>query len=125
MEYYSDSDNRSSSPQENSTSAFSIASMICGLIAILACCAGVLSLPFGALSILFAVLSKRRGKNMPVMSITGIWLGCVGILLGILMTVYSFFMVFNDPVVYEQVNATYELLYGESLDKFLERYSIQ
>jgi len=125
MEYYSSSDNINITPQENSTSAFSIASMICGVIAILACCAGILSLPFGALSILFAALSKRRGKNMPGMSITGIWLGCVGILLGILMTVYSFFMVFNDPMVYDQVNATYEMLYGESFDEFLERYSIQ
>lgn len=125
MEYYSSSDNINTTPQENSTSAFSIASMVCGIIAMLACCAGILSLPFGALSILFAALSKRRGKNMPGMSIVGIWLGCVGILLGILMTVYSFFMVFNDPVVYDQVNATYEMLYGESFDEFLERYSIQ
>lgn len=125
MEYYSSSDNINTTPQENSSTGFAIASMVCGILSIIVCCGGVLSLPFGALSIIFAVLSKRLRRNMPGMSIAGIWLGCVGILLGILMTVYSFFMVFNDPLLYDQVNATYEMLYGESFEEFLENYSLK
>lgn len=126
MDYYTNTDNNNTvTPEERSINSFAIASLVCGILSILMCCGGILSLPFGALSILFAVLSRRRGRRMPGMSIAGIWIGCVGILMGVLMTVYSFFMIFHNPDFLDQVNTTYEMIYGESFEEFLQDYSLR
>lgn len=120
MDFYPNSDNTNSSPyqQQNRPGGFAIASMVCGIISIVACCTGVLSIPLGALGILFAILLKRKGKPMPGMCVAGIWLSCVGIALGILMTVYSFAMVFSNPILYEEVNTTFEIMYGMGIEEY-------
>lgn len=94
-------------------SGFSVASMICGIISIVLCCTGILSLPLGALGILFAVLSHRRGRSMPTMSLTGIILSCLGILMGLLMLVISIYMVITDPEFRESFEDSYEEYYEE------------
>ena len=80
----------------NKINPFSIVSMFCGLLSVTLCCTGILSIPFGALGILFAVLTKRLGKPMPPMSVTGTLLSCLGMVLGICMCVYSFIYVMNN-----------------------------
>lgn len=93
-------------------SGFSIASMVCGIISIILCCTGILSLPLGALGILFAVLSHRRGKSMPAMSLTGIILSCFGIALGLFMLVFTFYTIMTDP----EFRDTYEEYYEDYYD---------
>ena len=118
MDFYSNSNNSNNVPQ-NTPNGFAIASMVCGIFSIILCCTGILSISAGALSILFAVLSKRKNTSMPIMSWVGIWLSIVGVVLGILMTVYSFYLVFNDPLYREQVDVMFEQMYGMSLDEYL------
>ena len=50
--------------QNNRPEGFAIASLICGILSNICCCTGILSLPVGALGILFAVLTKRKGKSI-------------------------------------------------------------
>ena len=107
-------------PQLERPNGFAIASMVCGILAIVVCCTGILGIPLGALSILFAVLSKRRGRKLPGMSLAGILLSVAGILLGLLMTVYSFYLVFNDPTIKEQTNIMMEELYGVTIDEYFD-----
>lgn len=97
---------------------FAIASMVCGILSMTACCMGILSVPFGALGIIFAVLTKRRGQRMSGMGIAGIWLSCVGMVLGILFTIYSFYTVFHNPMMLNEVNRIFESLYGMSLEEY-------
>ena len=67
----------------------SIASMVCGICSLVLCCTGLLSIPAGALGILFALLTRKRGQRMNNMCVAGIWLSCVGLALGIFITVSS------------------------------------
>lgn len=103
----------SSVPEREKVSGFSIASMILGMISILLCCTVFFSVPFGALSILFAILTKRKGKAMPSMSLTGITLSCVGIVMSLFLLVYSVFVILTDPELRKAFEDSYEEYYQE------------
>lgn len=106
-------------------SGFSIASMICGIASIILCCTGILSLPMGALGIIFAILTRRVGKGMPSMSIAGLWTSIVGMVFGIGMLVYTFSLLpsmLNDPYFRNQLDYTYEQMYGMDFEEFWEYY---
>ena len=118
MDFYPNSDNPNINIQNMRPGGFAIASIICGIASVIVCCTGVLSIPTGALGILFAVLTQRKGQSLPGMSVAGIWLSCVGMALGILMTVYSFFMVFTDPLLHQEMNAMFEMMYGMNMDEY-------
>lgn len=122
MDFYPNSDNPNINPNipDKRPGGFAIASMVCGIASLIVCCTGVLSIPTGALGILFAVLTKRKGQPLSGMCVAGIWLSCVGMALGILMTVYSFFMVFNDPLLHEEMNSLFEMMYGMSMDEYFD-----
>lgn len=102
--------NRSSASGQEKISGFSAASMICGFLSVSLCCTGILSLPVGALGILFAILSKRRGSSMPPMSFTGVVLSCAGIALGLSLLIFSMYTVWNDP----EARKTFEEMYRSS-----------
>lgn len=68
---------------------FSMASMVCGVLsATLGCC--YLSIPFGAMGILFAVLCRRRNKPLNANCRMGIYLSVFGLLYGIFALWYLF-----------------------------------
>lgn len=104
---------------------FLIASMICGVLSVTACCTGVLSLPLGALGILFALLTYRRGKKMSGSAMTGLVFSVMGIITGVSMLIYSFAMLpamLQDPVFRNQVDVMTEQLYGMDFAEFMEEY---
>lgn len=101
-------------PEPKNVSGFSIASMIFGMMSVLLCCTGVFSVSAGALSILFAILSKRKGKAMPPLSLTGTILSCIGIVMGLSMLVYSVFTFLTDP----KFRKAFEDSYGEYYQEF-------
>lgn len=109
--------------QNNRPEGFAIASLLCGILSNLCCCTGVLSIPVGALGILFAILTKRKGRRMSGLCIAGIWLSCVGIALGLLLTAYFLYTIFSDPAALEQFitdyNIMFESLYGMSLEEYM------
>ena len=86
------------------------------------CCTGILGVPAGALSILFAILSKRKGESLSGMSITGIVTSAIGILLGILAVAYSIYLLFYDPTFREQIDIMMQQMYGVSLEEFFSMY---
>ncbi len=102
---------------------FSIASAICGLLAMTTSCTIILSLPLGALGILFAVLAHRTKKKMNTTCVTGIALSCVGLVSAVSMIVYSFVMLpslMENEAFRNQVNAVSQQLYGMDFDVFME-----
>ena len=54
-------------PRDNMATA----SLVCGMLSIILCITGVFSLPMGALGIIFALLSKRKGIKFSLMSKIG------------------------------------------------------
>ena len=102
--------------------ALSIASMACGICSLVLCCTGLLSIPAGALGILFALLTRKKGQRMNSMCVAGIWLSCVGLALGIFITVSSIVTVFTDPSYLNMLDQMYQQMYGVSLDEFWQSY---
>ena len=91
----------------NRINPLSTASFLCGMLSVFLCCTGVLSIPAGALGILFAVLTKRHGKPMPPVSKSGVFLSCIGIALGISMCVYALYTVQRDPELWNTMMQYY------------------
>ena len=104
---------------------FIIASMICGILSVTACCTGILSLPLGALGIIFALLTYRKGKRLNGSALTGIMLSIMGIVTGISMLIYSFAtlpQMMQDPFFRSQVDSLTEQMYGMDFAEFMREY---
>lgn len=104
---------------------FIIASMICGVLSVTACCTGILSLPLGALGILFALLTYRKGKKLNGTALTGMVLSAMGIITGISMTIYSFYTLpemMQDPFFRSQVDSLTEQMYGMDFAEFMKEF---
>ncbi len=117
MDYYN---NQTPTENGNHYDAFSIAAIVCGIISIITCCTGFLSIIAGSLGILFAVLTRRTGRPMSSMSIVGICSSCIGLILGIVMIIYALVITAEQsPEYYEQI---YEQIYGDDYDDILSDY---
>lgn len=79
-------------------------------------------LPTGALGILFALLTRKRGQRMNNMYVAGIWLSCVGLALGIFITVSSIVTVFTDPSYMNMLDQMYQQMYGVDMEEFWQSY---
>ncbi|MBO4749047.1 MAG: hypothetical protein J5546_01885 [Lachnospiraceae bacterium] len=103
-----------------SIQAFSMASLIFGILAPLTCFTGFLPLVNGGLSILFAVLSHREDRPFPALSWWGIFFAVIGLFMGALILVfvinYYFIPMMTDPAFYQEMNTYYMNNYGISLD---------
>lgn len=102
---------------------FSIASMICGILSMTTCCTIVLSLPLGALGILFGVLAHRKGKKMNTNCVTGITLSCAGLTVAVSMIVYTFVMLpvlMRNDSFRSQIDAVSQQMYGMDFAEFME-----
>ncbi len=124
MDFYqnANNNNRQTPPK---TSGFSIAALVFGILAIVTLCTGLLPIPLGALGILFAVLTYRKGKKLPALSLTGLCLSCVGMVFGIVLYVYTiatFMPLLENPEYREELNTYYESILGVSLDELLGEY---
>lgn len=124
MDFNQNSENTNYVPNQPSQrpSGFATASLVCGILSLVLCCTGILGIPAGALSILFAVLSKRKGESLSGMSIAGIVTSAIGILLGILAVAYSIYLLFYDPTFREQIDLMMQQMYGVSLEEFFSMY---
>ena len=105
--------------------AFSVASAVCGLLAVTTCCTVILSLPLGALGILFAVLARRKGRRMSTACVTGLTLSMIGLASAVLLMVYSFILL---PVLMKndsfrlQLDTMTQQMYGIPFSEMMERY---
>lgn len=104
---------------------FTMASVACGILSITTCCTGILPLPLGALGILFAVLVYRKGKKMNSACVMGITTSCLGIAVGVMMTVYSFAMLpffLKDEAFRSQLDTLTQQMSGMDFEEFLKAY---
>lgn len=86
---------------------FSIAAIVCGLLSImLSCCP--LSLPLGALGILFAVLCSRKNKPLSGNCRMGLYLSIFGCIYGTAVMAYIIIENMNNPAFLQQINQMYE-----------------
>lgn len=120
------SGNQYNNMRNSSSGGFAIASLICGILSLVFCCLGFISLALGAMGILFAVLSNRKGKPMSGMSVTGISTGIVGMALGFFITIYYIFaamlpIMLQQPDFREQLDALYEEAYGMDMEEFMDQ----
>ncbi|MBR1383972.1 MAG: DUF4190 domain-containing protein [Ruminococcus sp.] len=107
------------------SSGMAVASLITGLLSILMCCTGFLSIIFGALGIIFAALSRGRDRRFLGTAVAGLITGLCGLVLGISLTAFSFvFMnrVMEDPSMREQLDPMFEQTYGMSFEELMEQF---
>ena len=107
----------------NRKNPFSKASLIMGILALLTIATGVLPLFFGALGILFAILSHRKGKQLDASALWGTVTSVIGLCIAIVMLVITIIMLpslLKDPAYREQLNAFSQSMYGSSFDEVLE-----
>ena len=70
-------------------SGFSVASLVMGIISLLLVCCGI-SYVFGALGIVFAILSRTAGKKMDSQASIGLGLSIAGSVIGIIVLIVYF-----------------------------------
>ncbi len=123
MDYSNEQYNNGQTLREQ-PSGFSVASAVLGIISIITCCTALLPIPVGAMGIIFAMLTYRRGKPMAKLSKVGLILSCIGFALGLGYTLYILFSVvipmYNNPDFLEKMNQIYKG-YGIDLNELLKR----
>ncbi|MCI8417362.1 MAG: hypothetical protein HFI33_07720 [Lachnospiraceae bacterium] len=77
-------------PYQNRPNAFAAASVIFGVISLVSCLIIYITVFFGCLSILFALLSRQESLKMPSSSQAGCVLSSVAISLSAILTAISF-----------------------------------
>ena len=104
---------------------FMIASGICGLMSVTACCTGILSLPLGALGILFAALTYRKGKKMNSACLIGVVSSCLGIVSAIVLMINTFAMLptlVENDAFRSQLDVVTQQMYGMDFKMFMEEF---
>lgn len=105
--------------------SFAIASGICGILSLSTCCFVMLSLPLGALGVLFAVLAYRKGRRMSTSYITGMLFSSIGLSCAVLLCIFSLAMMpvfMKSEVFRSQFDAVTEQMYGMDFAEFMEQY---
>lgn len=104
---------------------FSYASFFLGLTSVTMCCCGI-SIPMAALGILFALLVYRKGKKLNSIAKSGIVLSCIGMVIGILVLLYSLFaapLLFQQLQQMSQTQSEFTSEYGnDTYTDFMNRY---
>ena len=101
MDYYQNQNNEMNQniPQiDPKYRGLSIASMVCGM------------------------LTRKKGQRMSSMCVAGIWLSCVGLALGIFITISSIVTVFTDPSYRNMLDQMYQQMYGVDMEGFWQSY---
>lgn len=83
---------------------FGIASMVCGILALVTCCIWCLSVPLGIVSIVLGILQIQK-KTAKGMAIAGIVCSVIGILLTALIYIYAGFIQsqYMDSPMYNEI----------------------
>ena len=95
---------------------FQTASLVCGIAALCLCFTGLFQIPFAALSLLFASVSKASGEALSPQARIGFWLALIGGVGGLVLLAYSFWLLRSDPQILRQTEEMYRAIYGENSD---------
>ena len=109
-------------PQYKPTDKFALVSMILGICSLATFCTIFLPLVLGALGIIFAVLSKRRGKKMEGSAVTGVITSALGMAVALVFCIISIGSAFIllQPENRDQLNELYESQYGITYEEYVE-----
>ncbi|MBQ1172864.1 MAG: hypothetical protein IIX48_09755 [Lachnospiraceae bacterium] len=129
MEYYSEqSQNTPPGKIIIVPNLFLVFSVICAIISCICGCFILSSIFFGALSILFAILSKGHKQQMIPAARSCVILSVIAMVFSTVTTTVSVYQVFSDPEMYQEFNTQYESLTGisfeEELNALKELYGI-
>lgn len=107
----------------NNKNNFFTAAMILGIISLVSLCTFFLPLVLGALGILFIILGKRQNQKLNPTAITGLVTSLIGIISGLVMTIFSFASAFTllQPENRDILNQQFEEIYGMDFDEYMER----
>jgi FtsH-binding integral membrane protein len=81
------------------TLAFSIVSLVTGILSVLCCCFYWVSLPLGIIAIVFAAISRYKLGYFDGMAIAGLILGIFGTVIGTVVIILSF-----SPIVHTVIS---------------------
>lgn len=95
------------------------ASLFTGIVSLLSCCICLVSIPLACLSILFAILSRRREVPMLNSAKAGIILSCMGIALSLILILLTIYLVASDPSLRQAFWESFQQSYQESLQQSL------
>ena len=70
------------------TRGFSIASMVLGILSLITCCCVYTPILFGALAVVFALISRKKIGVLDGMSIAGLICGILGFVIGVSIIIY-------------------------------------
>ena len=98
------------------------ASYICGILSIVTTILCTVYLPyiFGALSIVFAILSRGNAAKAASKAVAGIRFAVIGLIMNTALIVTCFTLVFTDPQPHDEVNKITKQFYGQSFDEMIE-----
>lgn len=105
--------------------AFSTASLVCGIVSVTTCCTVILSLPLGALGILFSRLAHRKGRPMSSTCLMGQVCSWVGLICAGAMLLYSLAMLpsfMQNEAFRSQIDAVTEQMYGMDFQELMEKF---
>ena len=104
-------------------SAFSNASMLLGIFALLSLATIFLPLPLAALGILFASLAHKKGQKRELSCLVGLISSIAALIISVFTIIASLAMLptmLKSPEYREQLDMISEQLYGENFDDMIE-----
>lgn len=99
---------------------FANAAFACGIISLVSLWSGVFSIVFGGLGVMFANLSRRKGKAYPGRGRAGHTLAMIGLIIGLVITIYTAYILIESYLTngtyFQQFESTYRSFYGKDFD---------
>ena len=108
---------------QNKKSPFIAASILMGILSLVALCTVIGPLIFGSLGILFAILAHRRGQKWESDALLGVITSSIGLGFSVVLMIAALAMMpamLNNPDYREYLNEVSEQMYGESFDEMME-----
>ena len=110
-------------PQQPATGhirSFEIAALVMSIISLALCCCFYLSLPCGALAVIFASLSRGKESHKRPMATVAFVIGIVGLVCTALFLVYAFYIFFTEFGSMEEVLEFYSQYMGIDYDELYD-----
>ena len=79
-------------PAKEKTDGLSIGALVCGILSLICCCCGWLSIALGVGAVIFAVMSKKGSPKMSGMALGGMICGIIGGGIALISVIAGLFM---------------------------------
>ncbi len=96
---------------DKARNSFGTASLVMGILSTVLLCTGILAIPFGALGVIFSILSRKNGENLGSSALTGMVLSITGMVIGLALSAIAIYRILYDPSVWDQINELYPDFY--------------